>query len=394
MCAQRSSGRISSFRWVVLFASFLGFVAFAFSFQLIPPLLSSLQSEFGVDDAEAGLLMSMVMVPGIVLAFPAGLAINRYGFRTLGFASIISVAVGNLVTAFANSFITALIGRFILGVGGAFIVVGTPVFVPQWFEHKDLGKAMGIYGTNMPVSIILAFPTAAALTQVFGWRFPFYAAALLSFTCALFFVATAREGPLKGDPKSVTSEEAKHAVKNIEVWKVSITWMLFNTTTIGFLTWAPRLFHEFKSLDTVYSSLLATVVMYSAVFFAPFFGWLSDKLDRRKPFILIGPLAMASALFLTAYATGLPLVFCVLSLGISAATVPPLVMAIIAQNLPPRLSSTGFGIITLCQNIGIALSGPIGGFLLQTTQSLPLTFGGIALFACASAVTALTVNTK
>jgi 2-(3-amino-3-carboxypropyl)histidine synthase len=53
-------------------------------------------------------------------------------------------------------------------------------------------------------------------------------------------------------------------------------------------------------------------------------------------------------------------------------------MAIIAQNLPPRLSSTGFGIITLCQNIGIALSGPIGGFLLQTTQSLPLTFGGIA----------------
>ncbi len=108
----------------------------------------------------------------------------------------------------------------------------------------------------------------------------------------------------------------------------------------------------------------------------------------------MGPLAMAFALLLTAYATGLPLFFCVLGIGISAATVPPLVRVIIAQNLPPRLSSTGFGISMLCQNIGSALSAPLGGFLLQTTQSLPPTFGGIALFACASVVTALTVKTK
>jgi predicted MFS family arabinose efflux permease len=107
----------------------------------------------------------------------------------------------------------------------------------------------------------------------------------------------------------------------------------------------------------------------------------------------MGPLAMAFALFLTAYSTGLPLFFCVLGIGISAATVPTLVRVIIAQNLPPRLSSTGFGISTLCQNIGIALSAPLGGFLLQT-KSLPPTFGGIALFACASVVTALTVKTK
>ena len=73
---------------------------------------------------------------------------------------------------------------------------------------------------------------------------------------------------------------------------------------------------------------------------------------------------------------------CSRHIGILAATVPPPGQDDIAQNLPPRLSSTEFGISTLCQNNGIALSTPLGGSLLQTSQSLPPTFWGIAVFAC------------
>jgi MFS family permease len=70
------------------------------------------------------------------------------------------------------------------------------------------------------------------------------------------------------------------------------------------------------------------------------------------------------------------------------------VMVIITQNLPLRLSGTGFGVLTLCQNVGISLGPPVAGFLMQTTQSLVLTFSGISLFAFAGAVTALTIRTK
>jgi MFS family permease len=215
---------------------------------------------------------------------PAGFVINKYGFRWLGFFSLVAVAMGDLLTALATDFSIALAGRFILGVGGAFLVVGTPIFIPQWFEHKNLGKAMGIYGTNMPVSIIAAFPVAATLSQYYGWRYSFYVGSLVAFVCALFFVFAVKEGPLKGEPKPIRMEEVKHAIKTVEVWKVGVVWMLFNTATIAFLSWAPRLFQQFKSLDSIQASLLATVVMYSAVCLVPVFGWASDRLDRRKPF--------------------------------------------------------------------------------------------------------------
>jgi len=384
----------SNYRWAVLFASFLTFVGFAFVFQLMPPLFKTVETDFGVSDAQAGLLMSMAVVPGILLALPVGLVVNKYGFRLLGFLSTVLVALGSLTTALANTFLTALLGRFILGVGGAFIVVGMPTIIPQWFSHEDLGKAMGIYGTNMPVATITAFPLATVLAQDFGWHYPFYVGTVVAVITALIFAVVIREGPLKGERKPVGRAEVKRAVKNAEVWKASLVWMFFNTTAIAFLSWAPTLFHDFKHLEPFYASLLASVLMYAAVVFVPFFGWVSDRYGRRKPFMVAGSIAMALALIATAFAFNFSLLLSVVVLGITAGTVPPIVMTIPAESLPPNLAGTAFSIVTLCQNIGITLSAPLGGYLIQTTQNLSLTFFGISLFAFAGAVTALTLKTR
>jgi len=385
----------SNYRWAVLFVSFLTFVAFAFVFQMMPPLLGTIQQDFGVSEAEAGLLMSMAVVPGIFLALPIGLVVNKYGFRLLGFLSTVLVAVGSLTTALANAFATVLLGRFILGVGGAFIIVGMPTVIPQWFSHKDLGKAMGIYGTNMPAATITAFPISAILAQNFNdWHYPFYVGTAVALVIAVVFAVVIREGPLKGERKPIGTEEVKGAVKNREVWKASLVWMFFNTTAIAFLSWAPKWFHEFKGLEPLDASLLANVLMYAAVIFVPLFGWASDRSHRKKPFMVVGSIVLALALIATAYASDFSLILTVVVLGIAAATVPPIVFTIPPESLPSNLAGTAFSIVTLCQNIGITLSAPLAGYLRQTTQSLPMTFFGISLFAFAAAVTAFTEKTR
>lgn len=384
----------SNYRWGVLFASFFAFVAFAFVFQLVPPLLRTIQNDFGLSDAESGLVMSMVVVPGIVLALPAGLVINKYKFRTIGFLSLVLVAIGSMTTALANIFPIALLGRFILGVGGAFIVVGAPTLIPQWFSRKDLGKAMGVYGTNMPFATITAFPTATALAENFGWRFPFYLGTIIALAAALVFAFVIREGPLKSEHTLVEVAEVKQAIKSVEIWKASVVWMFFNITALAFLSWAPTLFQDFKGLEPFHASLLASVLMYAALVFVPVFGWASDKVGRRKPFIVSGSVLLALALIVSAYAFDFSLVLSVIVMGVAAAMIPPLVMTIPSQNLPPNLAGTGFSIVTLCQNIGVTLSAPLAGYLIQTTRSLSLTFIGLSLFAFASATTALTLKTK
>lgn len=378
----------------MLCASFFAFVAFALVFQMMPPLLKTVEYDFGISDTTSGLLMSVVMVPGIFLALPFGLLVNKYGVRLFGFLSTILVALGSLSTALANSFATALLGRFILGVGAAFIIVGTPTVIPQWFSREDVGKAMGIFSANMPLGTILAFPTATVLMQNFDWHYPFYVGTAVALLAAIVFVIVVRQGPLKGESRAIGVGEIKRAVRNVEVWKASLVWMFFNTSAIAFLSEAPKLFQIFKHLQPLDASLLASVLMYAAIMFVPVFGWASDKSGRRKPFMVTGSILLALSLNATAYAFDFTLLLSVIILGIAAATVPPLVMVVTVESLPPDLAGTGFSIVTLCQNIGITLSAPVAGYIIQTTGSLQLTFFGISLFAFAGAVTALTLKTK
>ena len=393
MTAVENQQPTSRYRWAVLFASVFAFIMFAFALQSVPPLLQQFQGIFGINAATAGLLMSMAVIPGIILALPAGILIGKYSFRKLGFLSTLVIAVGSLIMALSSSFSVALLARFIVGLGGGLLSVGTPSIVTQWFEHKEMGRAMSVYAVGMPLGTVAAFFTAPILAQSFGWQSLFYAGALVSTLSAIFFWVIVRDGPLKGNSAAKLSD-AWRAVSNREIWKVSLVWMFFNMIAIGFLTWSPDLFVKFKDLTLVNASILSSLIMIANFFFVPLYGWASDRLGRRKPFIISGLTLMGLSLYAIIYLNGVSLAVSILILGAVAGAVPPLVMAITAQTLPPKSAGMGFGVITLWQNIGIAVTAPIVGYLIGITDSLSLTFVGLSIFAYIGAIVALTLRSK
>lgn len=93
----------NGFRWAILFVAVFGFVIFNFDLQSVPPLLHILQVFFNIDASTAGLLMSLVVIPGIFLALPAGMLINRHGFRSIGGFSALLVAAGARYLSYSAS---------------------------------------------------------------------------------------------------------------------------------------------------------------------------------------------------------------------------------------------------------------------------------------------------
>lgn len=384
-------GKRPRYRWAVLFASFYAFVAFAFTFQLVPPLIPSIIEEFNLTNAEAGLLMSIVLVPGIFLSLPAGLFVERYGVRQVGFASLVCVVLGCFVTATANSFMMVLAGRLILGLGGSFVIPTTATIIPQWFTRKELGKAMGIYGINMPFATAIAFPSASVSMLAYGWRFPFYIGLAIGITATAVFMAVVRDGPFAGHKRKAS---ARQAIGNFEIWKVGLVWLFFNAAALSFTTWAPRLFETFKEMPEVYASFLASLLMWGAILCVPLYGWMSDRTGRRKPFAIAGSFLMTLAFVALAYTSNLTLVISILALGVSAAMVPPIASALPAEILGPSLASVGFGITGICLNIGAASAQPLVGFILDITESYEFCLLGMAALSAAGAVVAYALKTR
>jgi MFS family permease len=381
----------SRYRWVILFVSFLSFVAFAFSFQLAPPLIPSIIEEFSISHTEAGLLMSMVLIPGIFFSLPAGLVVNRYGVKKIGFLSLICIILGCFVTATAFSFTMMLIGRLILGLGGSFIIPTTATMIARWFKREELGKAMGIYGINLPFATILAFPSASFFAISYGWRFPFYIGLGIGIIVIVIFLALAREGIFVKNKREIST---KKAISNIEIWKIGIVWLFFNAAALSFTTWAPKLFETFRGMSNVDASFLATILMWTALIFVPVYGWLSDRTGKRKFFVIVGSLSMMLAFISIALTSNLALIVSILALGVFAASIPPIASTLPAEILGPTLASVGFGITGICMNIGVALTQPLMGFILDTTKSYTVSLLVMALFSASGALMAYTLKTK
>jgi predicted MFS family arabinose efflux permease len=379
------------FRWAALFVSLLAFVAFAFSFQTAPPLIPPIIGEFGISNVEAGLLMSLVVVPGIFLSLPAGLVMGRYGVRRVGLVSLLCVVAGSLVSATAGSFVAMLMGRLILGVGGAFILTATPSIVAQWFERDELGRAMGIFSVNMPLATVIAFPSASALNQIYGWRFPLYVGSGLGVVASLAFAALIREGPLARREESVNSSRY---VGNLELWKVGLVWLFFQATALSFMTWTPTLVERFRGVPKVEAGFLASLLGWAAIICVPVYGWLSDRTGRRRLFLVAGFFLTILSLIAVAFVTDAELVSSVVALGIASAMIPPIVQSLPYDIAGPSMAGVGFGVMNICGNIGVALSQPLIGYVLDSTQSYVLCMLAMIVFAAIGAVVVFSLKGK
>jgi predicted MFS family arabinose efflux permease len=246
----------------------------------------------------------------------------------------------------------------------------------------------------MPVATITAFLTASVLRVTYGWRYPFYVGTVVAISSVVVFAMIVKEGPLKRIEEPRQRLKVKSALTNFEIWKVELVWSFFNTTAIAFLTWASRMFERFRNFDAVSAGLLASVIMIAAIPSVPFFGWASDKVGRRKPFIIVGSFLMALVLMASGFARGFSLLLSVIALGITNSMVPPLIMIMPSEILDSSYFGIGFGILMVCQNIGIMFGSPLAGYLLISTGSMELTFMGIAMFALLGSLVAYTLKTR
>ena len=387
-----SAGAVSQrLKWAVLLSSLLAFVAYAFGFQVVPPLMTAIVKEFGVSNAEAGLLMSFVLLPGIILSIPVSIAMERYGARITGGVALVCVVISSFLTATVNSFVALLIARLILGIGGSLILIVTPAIVPQWFSKEELGRAMGIFTISMPLATIVAFPTAGTLAVTYGWRSAFYVSLAIGVVATAIYVLIVRDGPMSTRSSGFSGLSA---FKNAEVWKVGIIWLFFNGAMLSFNTWAPTLLTIYKGFTPVEASFYASLLSLIALFAVPIYGTLSDRLGKRKVFIVTGAALLCLTEVAAAYSSGFILIACIVAIGLASAMMPGTIQTLPSEILGPSRAGVGFAVLGICGNIGIAATQPLAGVILDSTGSYSLSVLSMALFAALCCGSALLVKAK
>jgi MFS family permease len=370
----------SRYRWKIIAAAAFCFLIYAFVLQSIPPILGILIDLLHISYAEAGMLMSLALLPAIVLSFPGGFAVDRFGVRVTGIVSLVIMMMGTVIVAMGNSYWVLVLGRLIMGLGATILIVVLPKIITTWFAGREIGLAMGVYHTAFPLGTILALNFAGILAYGLGWRVPIWGGAALCAVALLLFIIFIRE---KRGEQSETLEPVNllGAIKEAgwKIWCVGIAWAFFVGCTIAYFTYAPDYFIS-TGKDVAQAGIIASAPMFGSIILAALVGKLVDRWGKKWLFAVVGLAGTALMLFLIPRFTDYALLFAV-SMGIFVAMFTPASFAMPADIVPERVSGVGFGIILTCQGFGNVLGPAIAGVLRDTTGDYRWSFAAMFVMA-------------
>jgi len=283
------------------------FFGYGWTLRVAPSVMvGDLMRDFGVGAAALGHLSAMYLYPYALLQLPVGVMMDRIGPRRLMAAAAALVAVGCVAFAMAEAVSGAYLGRFLIGVGCAFTWVGVLSVIAQWFPpHRfallgGLGQVMGSAGAALGQGPL------AGLVEAAGWRGTTWLFAATGGVLAIAIVLCTRDRlhPSAGEVR--LTDGLRRVLRNPQSWLYAIAAMAMITPCMAFSgLWAVPYLGVAYGLDRQTAGLIASLMFVGVACGAPFVGWLSDRLGRRKPLVMLGLASSALCMLAVIYIPGL-----------------------------------------------------------------------------------------
>lgn len=381
---------LASERWKVLIAVFVVTVTFSLTMYAIPPVLPLIMQEFRLSHAEAGLMMSLFALPMVFLAIPTGILSDRCGPRATGLGALALTIVGTSIVAATQTFPLLLAGRALAGTGALTLTLISPHLISQWFKGKELGLAMSIFNTGVPLGMITSLVTMGYVGQALGWRIPVLISAAFAVLSVLVFALLTRSPSSRGRAVISSPPRVGVAQAGIPIWLVGAAWMFFSAATVPFSTFGPDYFQS-EGYSVTNAGLLSSMLMWGSLFLGPLVGLLLDRGFSKVMMVATGGAGMAASFFLIPL---LPLqeVPVLLLLAVSNILVPIAVFSLPSELLDRRMLGFGFGVLSSLVNVGAFVGPVLAGYARDVTGNYFFSFWTMAGLALLLSLTIIPVR--
>ncbi|MHB9287881.1 MFS transporter [Halobacteriales archaeon Cl-PHB] len=142
---------------------------------LISPALPGARTALGLTDAQVGLFITAMAIPGIFTAPLIGMTADRYGrTRLLGGFLVVYGLAGGLVPVAAPNFEAILALRFLQGLVGSSILTSLAMtLVGDYYDGTARNAAMGVLSGTVTFGVAV-YPSIGGFLADVEWQLPFY----------------------------------------------------------------------------------------------------------------------------------------------------------------------------------------------------------------------------
>lgn len=352
------------------------FVFYKFLIVVTPSvMIQHLTAAFHTNATQMGLLAGSYFYSFFLFQIPTGILIDKYGTRLITSIGITICASGVLLFSFSQSLMTASLGRFLMGIGGTAALLTVLKLSADWFHHKYFAFLNGLLMTFGMFGAIMGQTPFNFVFNIFGWRTIHLDIALFGYILALIYWALVRDRKtilaFKVQPPQIDisfKEGLKILFKNPQNYLLVLySGLAWTTVTVFAGFWGTPFLKIKYHLGDQPAPFVNSLLFFGFAIGAPFFGWLSDYLKKRKPLLFIGTIATLLFFLAVVYLPDISTPFLAILfflLGFSASTFL-LSFPMIFEINPVSVSITALAFMNAGNALLGALADPLVGLFLD-----------------------------
>jgi len=316
-----------------------------------------------------------------VMQVPVGTILLRFGLKkSMVFASIVC-CVANLGFAYSHNYYSIFLFRALMGLGSSFGFISLLVALYDWMPYRNIALYVGLsqlLGTMGPMLASGPLNTLAQNSSV-TWRTIFIILSCIGLLLTLLITLIVDNNKqnkgsflILSKPKKVMNHLAV-IIKQPQIWLIAL-FCSFIYFSIEYLSENEcKNFLMAKGFSSIFSSYMITTAWLGFALGSPIFGYISDRISRRKFVLLFSAAATFLALFFIIY---LPLnkiemfsSFFLFGIGVGASSVGIVTMG---EQLNSDNRSIGLGLNNASTILFVAVMAPLIEYLLMYIAHQPL----------------------
>jgi MFS family permease len=305
----------------------------------------SIAATYALSPVQLGYIFSSFLWTYLVCLVPLGMAVDRWGARSVTAGSLFVWSVAGVLTGMATTYTGLFASRLALGVGEASSYPAGGRVIREWAPRHERGIAAAILNSGAYAGLAMGAPVVGWLVANFGWRESFYVTGGVGILLAVVWYAAYRTPeraswldpaeramiladrgtePAAGTGADRPGAPIGNLLRSPSMWGLALTQGCAGYTLYLFMTWLPTYLADTRGLDVMKSGAFAAVPYAAAVPLGLLLGIASDRVLRRtdqagggRRYLIAGALLVSSVILLTPYVTNIWLILALFSISLT-----------------------------------------------------------------------------
>lgn len=313
---------------VICLSSGLFFMYEFFQLGIFNDLNDIFRAEYNLTGYRMSRLSNAFSLGNILFLLPAGVLLDRYSTKKIILITMSICVLGTFGIAISHSVYLTVFSRFLTGIGNAFCLSAGVLLIARWLPENRQALYIGLLVTMAYIGGILNGPSFLYLIETYSWRHAVMIDVAFGVLIILWLAIILKDHPVNGynindkskielfkkfnnnascsvdeviESQSTNNKQLvslrkerittglKEALCNSQNWFGGIYIALINLPIMVFgAIWGITYLKDVHNIKDKLGSEIIVCFFLGAMIGCPLFGWISDKISKRKPIMYFG----------------------------------------------------------------------------------------------------------